>query len=121
MKCRANDGKQYNVGETWGARNEERIRSAFVSHAEAVPILTLLIKDHKIIKAGELYPTRPVVGVSDTLISRLSQLLSDIIKRLADELGLDGSQETKSRENLQAEIIKVNKEWKDEAKDVFGT
>ena len=71
--------------------------------AEDVPILSLLVKDHKEVKDGDIMATRPVIGIMETMVarlSRLSKLMSEIVKRLAD--CVTGSDEMKSREHLQA-------------------
>ena len=74
-------------------------------------LLSLLVKDHKPVKPRCLPSIRPVIGVTATMKARLSKLLADVVKRLAD--CVSGSDEMKSREHLQASIDIVNKELKD--------
>ena len=90
--------KIFGVGEGHGERNVNRMTSAFTSKAEDVPLLSLLVKDHKVVKEGALPSTRPVIGISATMIARMSKLLSESPKRLADCVA--GSDEMKSREHL---------------------
>ena len=76
--------KIFGVGEGHGSNNVNRITSAFTTLAEDVPILSLLVKDHKEVKEGDVMVTRPVIGISETMVARLSKLMSEIVKRLAD-------------------------------------
>ena len=105
--------KIFGVGDQHGGRNFERITSAFTTNAEDVPLLSLLVKDHKPVKPGSLPSTRPVIGVAATMIARLSKLMSESVKRLAD--CVKGSDEMKSREHLQAVVDALNAGLKDEA------
>ena len=77
----------------------DRIKSAFTTIAEDVPLMSLLVKDHKPVKSGALPTTRPVIGISATMVARL---LADVVKRLAD--CSRGSDEMKSREHLQVDV-----------------
>ena len=95
--------KIFGVGDQHGEKNIDRITSAFTTNAEDVPLLSLLVKDHKEVKEGDLPSTRPVIGISATMIARMSRLMADVVKRLADCVA--GSDEMKSREHLQREGI----------------
>ena len=58
-------------------------------------------------------PSRPVVGISSTMIARCSKLASTIIKYVADRQ--PDSLETKSRENLQAVFTQTNSRLREES------
>ena len=105
--------KIFGVGDQHGGRNVDRITSAFTTNAEDVPLLSLLVKDHKEVKEGDLPSTRPVIGISATMVARMSKLMAETVKRLAD--CVTGSDEMKSREHLQACIDTLNSSLKDEA------
>ena len=75
--------KIFGVGDQHGGRNVERITSAFTTNVEDVPLMSLLVKDHKSVKPGALPSTRPVIGISATMVARLSKLPADIVKRTA--------------------------------------
>ena len=103
----------FKVGETHGDRNVTRIKAGYTSRACAPPTLSLLVKDHKTIKKDEPMPSRPLVGISTTMLSRGAKLLSDVIKHVADNQ--PNSLETKSRENLQALYMEANERYRNEA------
>ena len=111
--------KIFGVGDLHGGRIVERITSTFTTNAEDVPLMSLLVKDHKPVKPGQLPSTRPVIGISVTMVARLSKLIADVVKRLADCSA--GSDEMKSREHLQAAIEILNGDLKDEAIDKLLT
>ena len=112
--------KIFGVGELHGEKNQDRIVSAFTTLAEDIPVLSLLLKDHKKVKEGALPATRPVIGISSTMAARMARILSEIIKRIADVT--KGSNEMKSREHLQATVEITNAALLEEAeKAAYGS
>ena len=105
--------KVFNVGAIHGDNNEDRCRSGFTSSAACPPVLSLMVKDHKKIQEGQPVPSRPVVGILDTVISRLSNLITTVIRTIADNM--DGTAEVKSGENLKSKIVGSNRRLKIEA------
>ena len=75
--------KIFSIGATHGEKNIERIRSGFTTGASAMPVLWLMPKDHKVVKEGVPMASRPVVSVTNTLLARLSKIVTTVVKALA--------------------------------------
>ena len=55
--------KIFGVGDQHGGKNVDRITSAFTTNAEDVPLLSLLVKDHKEVKEGDLQCASKKTGI----------------------------------------------------------
>ena len=106
--------KVFNVGATHGEKNVDRIRSGFTTGANAAAVLWLMPKDHKEVKEGVPMASRPVVSVTTTILARFSRLVTIVVRSLADNV--KRTTEVKSGENLKADVIKLNKDLKEEAR-----
>ena len=95
-----------------------RTRSGFTTGANSLPPLWLMPKDHKKVVEGVPMAARPVVSITNTILSRLSRLVSTIVRVLADNH--EGTTEVKSGENLKADVIKLNTKLREEAANVKG-
>ena len=58
-------------------------------------------------------PSRALVSIKKTLLSRTSKLVTNMVKSMADLK--DGTSEIKSTENLKAGLDELNKKYRDEA------
>ena len=66
----------------------------------------LLVKDHKVVKPGELPPTRPVIDDSNSMGTPLSTILSEMTEALADSIK-EPAEVSSSEESLH-KICKFN-------------
>ena len=66
---------------------EDRMTKALITKDSVPPIIYFLSKDHKQIKPGHQYPpTRPVYEAVNGPISRLQEVLSDLLDRILDSM-----------------------------------
>ena len=72
------------MGKDW--RHEDRFRESNIKHSGFVAYLSLLLKDHKKVKEGQPFPTRPVVAANEGIGASLSNILSEMLDPLADSL-----------------------------------
>ena len=96
-----------NTGQNWD--QSQRIREGMISHGQCVPPLYGLLKDHKPVGAWDPElgaPYRPVCGACLGPNASLSDLLSEIIDCVADEL--EGSSEIRATEELSFHIEQCN-------------
>jgi len=106
--------KVWSVGEAHGERNVERIKSAFLTKAANVAVLWIMPKDHKPVIPGKPMASRPVVSITTSMLVRASKLITNIIRALAD--AREKRSETNSCEDLKANLVKLNKVTKAQAK-----
>ena len=69
----------------------------------------LLVKDHKVIKEGQLPPTRPVVAANTGLNVPLSEILCHILEPIVRNA--KQSAEVVSSEQLLNLVDQLNAEW----------
>ena len=74
--------KMAQFGSDWN--HQSRMREAVIQNSGLVPNLSLLLKDHKSIKPGEIPKTRPVVGAFQGMGVGLSEMLSGFLEAMAD-------------------------------------
>ena len=98
--------KTFRIGETWG--QTDRVRESMLGEGLSVCPVGLLYKDHKNWKkeSGKLPPTRHVAGGHVGLNLHLSEIVSDILEPLAENL-VDGV-EVISTEDLLALVEELN-------------
>ena len=102
--------KALQMGTVHGRNGQvDRIKQAFTSvNAKPGPIY-FLIKDHKKLKEGEkVPPTRPVCSAKGGPGSRLSNLISTILNKVAD--AANSETECMSTEEAMSNILKTNRE-----------
>ena len=104
--------KMTNMGENWN--HTARIRETCINHSCCVCPMYLLVKDHKLVKPGELPPTRPVCSGCSSMGVHLSNILSDIIDAIANSM--KNKIEVVSTEDLLNKIDEYNKKV-DKTKD----
>ena len=92
-----------NVGEKW--KHARRYRETTINKTASIPPLSLLIKDHKPVKQGELPKTRPVIASQASMNIHMNNLLSEIIEPIAN---ITGGAEKISTEDMLSEVDKVN-------------
>ena len=91
------------VGKSWN--HTKRFRETMLNKTAAIPNLSLLIKDHKPVKPGEIPKSRPVCASNESMNIHLSNLMSEILDPLADNC--EGI-ETVSTEDLLSEVDQIN-------------
>ena len=72
------------MGKDW--RHQDRFRESNIKHSGFVAYLSLLVNDHKRVKEGQPFPTRPVVAANEGIGASLSNILSEMLDPLADSL-----------------------------------
>ena len=83
--------KIFNVGEGHGKKSQERTRKVKELKSTIIPILSLLIKDHKECKDGDDPKTRPVCHCSRSVNGELSESLAYIIEACNDATGTNAA------------------------------
>ena len=69
--------KMFEVGSNWA--HQDRFRESTLHKSQEVPLMTLLLKDHKVVEPGALPKTRPVVAANRGLNVPLSDVISEIL------------------------------------------
>jgi hypothetical protein len=91
------------IGERW--KHESRVRDAVKSKYSRIPALDITLKDHK---GGDDLPVRPICRASESPNGILSDLISDYLAILADELADVNGSEVRSTEEVCAMLEDVN-------------
>ena len=102
------------IGVGHGEHNVQRVKAAFTTLASEPAVLWLMPKDHKVLKPGQPMPSRALVSIKKTLLSRTSKLITNMVKAMADLK--EGSNEIKSGENMKAGFDETNARYKEEAR-----
>ena len=95
---------------------EERVWEAIELASTTIPLLSLLIKDHKPVKGGRP-ASRPVCGASRSINGELSEMLSTILEAVSSSLGGD---EVISGEELRSMLDDVALEIRDSERGQHG-
>ena len=105
--------KALEMGTIHGKNGQvSRIKKAFRSNGGRPGPVQFLVKDHKKVKEGsKIPPTRQVCSAKSGPSSRLSNLISIILNRIAD--AIDGKAECTSTEELMRKIFDTNKNIKE--------
>ena len=101
--------KILSIGRDWG--HEARVKSAVTSKQGYIPKLTGLRKYHQVLPPGQEVvgpPCRPVCGASKSVNGPLSNILSEILNTMADQLDKAVGTECRSTEELVAGMEEVN-------------
>ena len=104
-------GRIFMLGKKWGPKHVSRVEAALRSRNALRPPLYGLAKDHKpLVQEGDFMipPQRPVCGAQESVNGPLSQILSELIDCLADELDSTIDTECHSTEDLIASINQIN-------------
>ena len=78
-----------------------------INKSNCVAPLSLLLKDHKIVKEGELYKTRPVVSSMSGMQVHLNNILGEFVEPIADNI--KGKIEVISGEDMLSRVDRLNK------------
>ena len=73
--------KMFGVGSRW--QHQDRFRESTMHKSLDVPVMSLLLKDHKKVEVGALPKTWPVVGANRGLNMPLSDVISDILEPMS--------------------------------------
>ena len=95
-----------NMGLDW--KHSARIRETCLNNSCCAAPMYLLVKDHKNVKPGELPPTRPVCSSCGSMGVHLSNILSEILDAIANNM--KEKIEVLSTEDLLHKIDEYNKE-----------
>ena len=104
--------KTFRIGKAW--EHDDRIRETMMNKGMTVCPLSLLFKDHKgwSRTSGKPPPTRQVAGGHMGMNLHLSEIISDILEPIVENI--PGGEEVISSEDLQAnfeELNEVNNGW----------
>ena len=69
----------FNTGKDQGEKGEKRVWDATELESTVVPVLSLLLKDHKKLKENGDPATRPVCGASRSINGEMSEKVSNIL------------------------------------------
>ena len=94
--------KVFNVGAQWGEKNEQRVVGAYTTKATVIPVLTTMPKDHKPLDENGDPKTRPVCKASSCANGRISDLVSDVLDKVANVV--KDTAECKSTEEMLNKI-----------------
>ena len=101
--------KLLNLGQNW--KHEDRMRESLIHKSHQIPVMSLLVKDHKANGPDGLPSTRPVVGACKGMNVPLSDLLSELLEPIASTL--ESSGEAISSEHMLNSIDELNrKSWR---------
>ena len=78
-------GNVFRMGENWGQKGEQRVRSTMNENVTVIPKMSNLVKDHKapISMEDQMVPaTRPVCNASVTMNQRVSNTLTETLGAL---------------------------------------
>jgi hypothetical protein len=95
------------IGEAWG--HEARVQQAVRARFTKIPALDAMLKDHKEVPLEDL-PVRPVCRASKSPNGILSDMVSDVLKILADDINEKEESEVSSTEEMCAKITKLNED-----------
>ena len=103
--------KTFKIGEEWN--HGDRMRETMINNSLAVCPLYLLYKDHKgwDRSKGPIPPTRPVASGNRGMNLHLSEILSDILEPVADEV--KNSNEVISTEDMIARMLVKDRSLED--------
>ena len=91
------------IGNKWN--QQDRVQSAAKSTLSSVPPLAILLKDHK---PGPNKPVRPLCRSSESPNGPLSEITSDVMCLVANELNSRQKTEVKSTEEMCAILDSIN-------------
>ena len=91
------------IGNKWN--QQDRVQSAAKSTLSSVPPLAILLKDHK---PGPNKPVRPLCRSSESPNGPLSEITSDVMCLVANELNSRQKTEVKSTEEMCAILDNIN-------------
>ena len=100
----------FRTGENHGEKAMRRAWRAKEAKATILPLLHLLVKDHKEVGEGQNPKTRPVCGAATGINGELSEWIADIVEAALQ--GVD-NKEVISTEEMLAHVDRVNKEWEE--------
>ena len=109
--------KAMNMGTYHGKEGQQtRMRKAMRSEGAQPGPVQFLIKDHKKVKEGEkIPPTRQVCSAKSGPSSRMSNLISMILNKAADNM--NNETECRSTEELKKEILDTNREIENKSEE----
>ena len=85
--------------------NEERVWKAKESRSTTIPVLSLLLKNHKCLEDNGDPKSRPVCGASNSMNGELSHWLSDVLEAV---MASEDTDEVISSEELLAYVDELN-------------
>ena len=91
------------IGDKWG--HQDRVQSAAKSELSSIPPLAILIKDHK---PDVDKPVRPLCRSAESPNGPLSEITSDVMSIVANELNGRQGTEVKSTEEMCAILDNIN-------------
>ena len=91
------------IGNKWG--QQDRVQSAAKSTLSSIPPLAILLKDHK---PGPNKPVRPLCRSAESPNGPLSEMTSDVMSLVANELNSRQKTEVKSTEEMCAILDSIN-------------
>ena len=92
----------FNAGEE---TNQDRVLSAKELGSSTIPVLSLMVKDHKAVDTNGNPKTRPVCGASSAINGKISEYLADILDAVCQA---DESDEVISSEELLSQMDDLN-------------
>ena len=96
--------KMGQVGANWD--HQDRFRETCINQSSNVSSFSLLVKDHKKVPEGELPSTRPLCNGSEGMGVHFSNLLSDYVEPIANEM--EDTIEVTSTEDFISKINEFN-------------
>ena len=113
LKCL---NKVFKTGEAHVENESKRTKGAKQVCNLVVPLMYLLMKDHKAMGDDGLPKTRPVCGASTSLNQEMSEWVSDVLEAVLDSE--TENHEAISTEDMLPEIDRLNQKWIEEGKKV---
>ena len=106
--------KVFNVGKSHG--HTSRVRETWINKSMQVCPMYLTYKDHKGWKSGDgtIPPTRPIASGNSGMNPHLSEILSDVIEPIVDNM--EEGNEAISTEDFVASLMELNTKMEEEAK-----
>ena len=107
--------KAFNMGTKHGKEGQVlRMKQAFTSQGGRPGPVSLLVKDHKVMKDGDrIHPTRLVCVAKGGVGARLSNLISTVLNRVAD--AINAETECVSTEDALRTMLETNRKIEMEA------
>ena len=99
--------KFFKLGAEWG--QSDRMRETMLNSSLSLCPMYLLYKDHKgwTWEKGPVPPTRPVASGNRGMNIHLSEIISEVLEPVADEM--DGKNEVISTEDMVAKLLEVDR------------